>query len=71
MATKIRCGWIKKGVDKPIVTTASRTRVNIIDAIYLNAISHFFAKLKEGYPQAEKLYIILDQSDYNRSHAVK
>jgi transposase len=86
MATKIRCGWIKKGVDKPIATTASRTRVNIIGAIELNtmtvtsefvetvnasAISSFFAKLKAGYPQAEKLHIILDQSGYHRSHAVK
>lgn len=92
MATKIRCGWItcalegKKGVDKPIASTASRTRVNIIGAIELNtmtvtsefvetvnatAISGFFAKLKEGYPQAEKLHIILDQSGYHRSQAVK
>ena len=86
MATKICCGWIKKGVDKPIATTASRTRVNIIGAIELNTmtvtsefvetvnagtISGFFAKLKEGYPQAEKLHIILDQSGYHRSHAVK
>lgn len=86
MATKISCGWIKKGVDKPIATTASRTRVNIIGAIELNTmtvtsefvetvnastISSFFAKLKENYPQAEKLHIILDQSGYHRSQAVK
>jgi transposase len=86
MATKISCGWIKKGVDKPIATTASRTRVNIIGAIELNTmtvtseivetvnastISGFFAKLKAGYPQAEKLHIILDQSGYHRSQAVK
>jgi transposase len=86
MATKISCGWIKKGVDKPIATTASRTRVNIIGAIELNTmtvtsefvetvnagtISRFFEKLKAGYPQAEKLHIILDQSGYHRSNAVK
>lgn len=86
MATKISCGWIKKGVDKPIATTASRTRINIIGAIELKtmtvtsefvetvnaaAISHFFEKLKAGYPQAEKLHIILDQSGYHRSQAVK
>ena len=29
MATKVVCGWIKKGVDKPIAQTASRTRVNV------------------------------------------
>lgn len=86
MATKISYGWIKKGVDKPIATTASRTRVNIIGAIELNTmtvtsefvetvnadtISSFFAKLKAGYPQAEKLHIILDQAGYHRSQAVK
>ena len=73
-------------MDKPIATTASRTRVNIVGAIELSTmtvtsefvetvnagtISRFFAKLKAGYPQAEKLHIILDQSGYHRSHAVK
>jgi transposase len=86
MATKISCGWIKKGVDKAIATVASRTRVNIIGAIELDTmtvtsefvetvnagtISRFFEKLKEGYPQAEKLHVILDQSGYHRSQAVK
>jgi len=86
MATKISCGWIKKGVDKPIATTASRTRVNIIGAIELNTmtvtsefvetvnadnIKRFFEKLRQTYPKAKKLHIILDQSGYHRSHAVK
>lgn len=86
MATKISRGWIKKGVDKPIAATASRTRVNIIGGIELSTmtvtcecvetvkadtISRFFAKLKEGYPQAEKLHVLLDQSGYHRSQAVK
>jgi len=35
MPTKIGYGWIKKGVDKPIATTSSKTRVNIIGAIGL------------------------------------
>jgi hypothetical protein len=39
MATKISYGWIKKGVNKPIATTASRTRVNIIGAIELNTMT--------------------------------
>jgi transposase len=34
-ATKITSGWIKKGVDKPIETTGSRTRLNIVGAIRL------------------------------------
>ena len=28
MATKVTCGWIRKGLDKPIAQTASRTRVD-------------------------------------------
>ncbi|MFT6987905.1 MAG: transposase [Psychromonas sp.] len=34
-ATKITSGWIKKGVDKLIKTTGSRTRLNIVGAIRL------------------------------------
>jgi transposase len=34
-ATKITSGWIKKGVDKPIETTGSPTRLNIVGAIRL------------------------------------
>ena len=29
-ATKVTSGWIRKGVDKPIETTGSRTRMNIV-----------------------------------------
>lgn len=86
MATKVSCGWIKKGVDKPVATTASRTRVNIIGAIELktmtvtsgfaetvnaDTIKGFFGKLRQAYPQAQRLHIILDQSGYHRSQAVK
>ncbi len=39
MATKISYGWIKKGHSKPIETTASRTRINLIDALELAEIS--------------------------------
>jgi transposase len=86
MATKISYRWIKKDVNKPIATTASRTRVNIIGAIELNTmnvtsafvetvntdtIKSFFEKLRQSYPKTEKLHIILDQSGYHRSQAVK
>ena len=86
MATKISYGWIKKGVNKPITTTASKTHINIIGSIELNnmtvtsdfvetvntdSINGFFQKLKRAYPQAEKLHIILDQSGYHRSQAIK
>lgn len=86
MATKVVCGWIKKGVDKPIAQTASRTRVNVMGAIELatmNVVSccpefvngattaAFFDLLKAAYPEAPKIHIILDQSGYHRSLVVK
>jgi transposase len=86
LATKISSGWIKKGVNKAIATTASRTRVNLIGAIELNtmtvtndfvetvntdSISCFFEKLRQVYLKTEKLHIILDQSGYHRSQTVK
>lgn len=86
MATKVVCGWIKKGVDKPIAQTASRTRVNVMGAIelatmnvvscrpdYVNAETTvaFFAQLKIAYPNAPKIHIILDQSGYHRSLLVR
>lgn len=37
-ATKITSGWIRKGIDKPIETTGSRTRLNIVGAIRLGHI---------------------------------
>ena len=36
MQTKITCGWIKKGIEKEIATTASRTRINIMGAVNLS-----------------------------------
>jgi transposase len=86
MATKVVCGWIKKGMDKPIAQTASRTRVNVMGAIelssmkvisnlpeYVNAESTvaFFDQLKKSYPDAPIIHIILDQSGYHRSQLVK
>jgi transposase len=86
MATKVVHGWIKKGVDKPIAQTASRTRVNIMGAIelssmkiischpdYVNAETtvSFFDQLKASYPNASKIHVILDQSGYHRSKLVQ
>lgn len=86
MATKVVCGWIKKGVDKPIAQTASRTRVNVMGAIeltsmnvvswrpdYVNAETTvaFFDQLKAAYPAAPNIHIILDQSGYHRSLLVR
>ena len=86
MATKVVRGWIKKGVDKPIAQTASRTRVNVMGAIelssmkvvschpdYVNAETtvSFFDRLNAAYPCATKIHVILDQSGYHRSQLVK
>jgi transposase len=82
MATKSTRGWITKGFDKIIPTTASRTRMNIMGAIELSTMNVFhsehetinaqsvavlFAQLKHAYPTAKKLHIILDQAGYHRS----
>jgi transposase len=86
MATKVTCGWIKKGVDKPIAQTASRTRVNVMGAVELTGMNvtsccpdyvntettiSFFELLKTTYPNAPKLHIILDQSGYHKSKLVQ
>ena len=82
MATKTVYGWIRKGTDKPILTTASRTRMNLLGAINLekmkvtvssyetinsDSMVDFFDRLKEAYPGAPKIHIILDLGPYNVS----
>lgn len=86
MATKMSYGWVFKGSEKFLPTTASRTRVNIAGTIELStmkvvtgqyntingeSITDFFKIIKDAYPSAAKLHIILDQSGYHRSEAVK
>ena len=87
MATKITHGWIKKGQAKPIASTASRTRVNIIGAIELSTLTvtsevdvetvntqsvlALFDQLKHQYPLAPKIHLILDQAGYHRSQELK
>ncbi|GHT97064.1 hypothetical protein FACS1894126_0260 [Alphaproteobacteria bacterium] len=81
MATKVSNCWIKKGSDKTIGTTASRTRMNIIGALELAEMTvhtkdyetinsefmvDFFDFLIEQYP-GKKIYIILDNGAYNAS----
>ena len=86
MATKITYGWIKRGYDKIISTTASRTRVNLMGSINLktmdisiesyqtinsDATVQHLKKVKEKYPNAPKIHIILDQGPYNKSVVTK
>ena len=86
MATKVTYGWIKKGTDKLIKTTASRTRVNLMGSINLEtmdvtfgshdsidsaALTAHFKKLREKYPNAPNIHTILDRSGYNTSAQTK
>jgi len=86
-ATKVSCGWIKKGQDKAIETTGSRTRLNLVGAINLNdlagaivkrydkvngeTIQHFFTELRTHNKGDKRIHIILDGAGYHRSQDVK
>ena len=50
-ATKITSGWIRKGDDKAVKTTGSRTRLNIVGAIRLG---HLQDTVIEKYEKYEK-----------------
>jgi transposase len=86
MATKISGGWIRTGQDKPIGTTASRTRMNLIGALNLTtmqitvesyktvdsqAMGKYFALVRESYPDAPKIHMIVDQGPYNKAAQTK
>lgn len=86
-STKVSYGWIKTGFDKPIETTGSRTRLNIVGAIRLGylqdaiskqyatvnseSIIDFFKLIKEQYATDKTIHLILDGAGYHRSDAVK
>jgi len=82
MATKISYGWIRTGKNKPIETTASRTRMNLFGSISLQTmqvtidsydtlnsqvLGEHFKKLRIKYPNASKIHLILDRGSYNTS----
>ena len=82
MATKVTYGWIKKGTSKPIATTASRTRMNLMGALNLAtmqvtigdhktldslAMIEYFDQLKADYPTAPSIHLIVDRGSYNTS----
>jgi transposase len=88
MATKVTYGWIRQGRkhEKPIFTTASRTRLNLMGSINLEtmevtigsyetidsrAMEEHFKKLRGKYPHAPKIHLILDQGSYNTSAETK
>jgi transposase len=82
IATKPARGWIGKGIEKIVLTTASRTRMNIVGAIELStmtviheefetvnavAIMRLCDKIKAHYSDAMSVHIILDRAGYHRS----
>ena len=86
MATKISYGWIKRGHDKLIPTTASRTRENIVGLINLktmdiviethetvngDAMIRSMKKTKTICSDVPCMHVILDQGPANKSKAVK
>ena len=87
MQTKVAHGWIKKGKEKEVPTTASKTRVNILGAINLNNMSvitdecekningssiiNFFDLIKKEYSSKTAIHLILDQAGYNKSFPVR
>jgi len=86
MATKVTSGWIKVGTNKPIATTASRTRINIFASLNLSsmeiisnhyktidsiALDNFFSNLRNYYTEGQKIHLILDNGPYNTSNDTK
>lgn len=86
MATKVTYGWIRTGTDKPIATTASRTRVNLMGSLNLEtmeviageyktidsaAMEEHFKELRQKYSSAPKIHLILDNGSYNKSLETK
>ena len=86
MATKVTYGWIRKGQDKLIATTASRTRINLLGSINLEtmdvtiashetidskAMEKHFAALRKKYPKAPRIHQIVDPGSYNISAETK
>ncbi len=85
-ATKITSGWIRKGIDKVINTTGSRTRLNIVGAIELDNLSSavfdqyktvngdsiikFFKKVRSSYASMKIIHMVLDGAGYHRKKEV-
>jgi transposase len=87
MATKVSYGWIKKGQSKPIETTASRTRMNLVGALSLEqidapvianystvdseAIVDFLHQLRKFSTISGKIHLVADKAGYHRSLEVR
>lgn len=86
-ATKVSSGWIRTGTDKPIQTTGSRTRLNIVGALQLGrieetitaqydtvnqvAIVDFLQQLRDHHLGDGKIHLVLDGAGYHKAESVK
>ena len=85
-STKFGYGWIKKGKEKQIKTTASRTRINITGAINIKSrkvitetyetinsvnLIKFLKKVLLHYPKSKKINIIADGAGYHKSREIE
>ncbi|WP_119963859.1 IS630 family transposase, partial [Candidatus Fukatsuia symbiotica] len=84
---KISYGWIRKGQDKTIETTGSRTRLNIMGALNIQNVAnpiirdyetinsenvvHFLSAIRAHYPITTTAHVILDGAGYHRSQLVQ
>jgi len=83
--TKFGYGWIKKGKEKQIKTTASRTKINLTGAVNIQSRKviteqyktinsestiDFLKKVLSSYPEAKTLHVIVDGAAYHKSKAV-
>jgi len=79
-------GWFKTGVDKVILTTAARKRLNIMGALNLETMKFiyqdfetinsasaliFLKKVEEAYPNAKTIHLIWDQAGYHIGKEVR
>jgi len=87
MQTKVSHGWIRKGQDKEVLTTASKTRINVLGAINLDNMSvvakeyesningasvvNFCNEIKTQYSDKPVIHLILDQAGYNKAAEVR
>jgi hypothetical protein len=56
-AIKITAGWIKKGEDKAVKTTGSRSRINVLGAIELGDLGNAVIKQYEKTVNGEAIVV--------------
>ncbi len=82
--SKAVCGWIKKGVEKTLQTTAKQTRMHVVGAINISNLEVItqeyktinketmieFLKAIENQFEASKIYLILDNATAGKNRLV-